>query len=355
MNHDPADLLGDPGVLAPTPTLEFGGFGAAGATEGEAVLPWRADWLTAEHHAVRAHAAATGIGERRFGQCVVHLQKSRDATWSDLGRAWDHLEPGGRLLFVGGNALGVVSAVKRLAGELGQPIRVLTNRKRARIVLFLRDEGPRPASPEPSRIRVPWGDGEEAELEADAGVFSARRLDAGTELLLQALPDQKPPGRIVDLGCGIGVLGLAALRLWPEAEAWLADGDQRAIESVTRNARTLGVEDRCHIVWWDAAEPPTWPAGDLALVNPPFHSGKVVDFAPARAMFAALAPGLRPGGSALIVANRTLPYERDLRALGRLEILRETRSYKLLGVRRRASSSGSSGRKAPGARSVGSS
>ena len=60
-----------------------------------------------------------------FAQAVVHLQKSRAATWHALGEAWARLEPGGRLLLVGGNDLGVKSAVKRLSGELDQPAEIL--------------------------------------------------------------------------------------------------------------------------------------------------------------------------------------------------------------------------------------
>jgi len=73
---------------------------------------------------------------------------------------------------------------------------------------------------------------------------------------------------------------------------------------------------------------------DLILVNPPFHTGKAVDLAPARAMFNAADQVLESGGTALIVANRSLPYERDLREIGRVRKVLERAGFKLLEVRR---------------------
>ena len=45
------------------------------------------------------------------------------------------------------------------------------------------------------------------------------------------------PKTIVDLGCGVGVLLVAALRQWPHAEGVGADGDVRAIQCAQQRAR----------------------------------------------------------------------------------------------------------------------
>ena len=68
---------------------------------------------------------------------------------------------------------------------------------------------------------------------------------------------------------------------------------------------------------------------------------------------ARLAEALAPGGTALVVANRTLPYEADLDALGSLRTLREERGYKLLSLRRSSRSGSSKRRYRPGSRSSG--
>ena len=88
-------------------------------------------------------------------------------------------------------------------------------------------------------------------------------------------------------------------------------------------------------MWWDATRDPA-PSFicDLALVNPPFHSGVPVDLQPARSIFLAIDAVLRPGGRALIVANRTLPWERDLAKIGSLTQLADTTGYKVLEISR---------------------
>jgi len=50
-------------------------------------------------------------------------------------------------------------------------------------------------------------------------------------------------------------------------------------------------------------------------------------------MFAAVAASLSSSGRALVVANRKLPYERNLQALGRVKELRARRGFKVLEVR----------------------
>jgi 16S rRNA (guanine1207-N2)-methyltransferase len=274
-------------------------------------------------------------------QCLVHLQKSRPGTWQDLAEAWRLLEHGGRLLVAGGNELGIVSVVKRMARELEQKPRVLSNRRHARIVLFEKDAGEGPERPAHRSVALSLPGSGETSLHAGPGVFSSKRLDPGSALLIAQLSLQKPPDRIIDLGCGIGPLALYALSLWPDARALGLDGDARAIESARLNAAGLGLTDRCTLEWWDAAEPcPEKGFGeggfDLVLLNPPFHTGKAVDLRPARDMFERVGECLALRGTALVVANRTLPYEQDLRRLGSLREIQSEAGFKLLALKRRA-------------------
>ncbi len=352
------ELIEDAGVLSAGPVCEFQGFTGVLRVGGTAVLPWRHAALEAALREVAFVADARELGDARFGQALVHLQKSRPGTWADLHAAWSHLEIGGRLLLLGGNDLGITSAVKRLGQEIEQKPSVLANRRHARVVAFERTDAPGPAAPEPRHVPLPLDRDADALLEAEPGVFSTRKLDAGTALLLGHLAEwaatqKHAPKRILDLACGIGPLGFAALTRWPDAIATFVDGDARAIRSAQRNARTLGLEARATFRWWDAHEPIAEQGFDLVLLNPPFHTGKEVDLEPARAMIGQLESALTPGGRALIVANRTLPYERELMAVGRSEPIAQVGGYKLLSLRKHSRSSRSSARKAPGARSSG--
>jgi 16S rRNA (guanine1207-N2)-methyltransferase len=330
----PSDLLVDTGVLEPVPTLEVYGLDAVGLHGGTAVLPHRGRWLAAREREIDAVGWFDNGTRGPFDQAVVHLQKGRAATAAGIAEAWDRLAPGGRLLLVGGNDLGVKSAVKRLAAELDQPAIVLANRARSRVACWVREDRSSPTRPVIDPIEVVDG-GRRFELRSSPGVFSADGVDPGTALLLEHLDGIEPPETVFDPGCGTGVLGLCAAMRWPEATAVLADVDHRAVACAAGSARDLGVDDRVEVSWWDATrEEPPASRCDLALVNPPFHSGVPVDLQPARSMFSALDEVLRRGGRALVVANRTLPWERDLREIGALRFVTDERGYKILEIRR---------------------
>jgi 16S rRNA (guanine1207-N2)-methyltransferase len=357
----PEALILDPGVLREGPVCEFGSDLAVEAQGGTVVTPWRDRFRTAEAAEQRVVPHARDLPAASFPQVIVHLQKSRAATFGDLAEAWRVLSPAGQLLLTGTNSLGVVSAVKRLASQLDQSGIVVCNRARGRVVRFKRDEGPGPESEStPSfeaRISALDGSLHEFSIETRPGVFSAKKLDAGSEMLLDALArfvGYKPPKRILDLGCGTGILGIAAATLYPDAECLLADADARAVECARANVERLGLADRVRVEWWDAREPPLDTRFDLALVNPPFHHhGPEVDLGPALAIFESLFGWLGRNGRALLVANRTLPYESPLERVGVVDILRSTGGYKLLSLKRFARSPGSRRRSAPGSRSAG--
>lgn len=55
------------------------------------------------------------------------------------------------------------------------------------------------------------------------------------------------PGRVLDLGCGTGVLAIAAAIVWPDAGIVGSDIDPEAVEETLVNARKNGVADRMEI------------------------------------------------------------------------------------------------------------
>jgi len=331
---NPAVLIQDPGVLDSRPTLEVFGFGAVGVVGGTAVLPRRSDWLLAREARIEAISGWSDLPTGGFHQAVIHLQKGREATWQGLAEAWQRLTPGGRLLLVGGNELGIKSAVKRLSGELDQQAEIIANRVRARVACWRREGPSDPVPPRVSPIEVVTEE-DRFQLRSAPGVFSADGVDPGTQLLLGHIEALPAPEKIFDPGCGLGILGIAALRRWPEATAVLADVDHRAVECATGSAADLDLSDRCEVVWWDAAlDKAPAHSSDLVLVNPPFHSGVPVDLQPAREIFRAIGKVLAPDGRALVVANRTLPWERDLREIGNLSQLADSRGYKILKLQR---------------------
>lgn len=92
-------------------------------------------------------------------------------------------------------------------------------------------------------VRPPWEaeTGAEIELVIDPGQAFGTGAHATTRLCLEALLELAPGrGRLVDLGCGSGVLGIAAAQLGWDPVAGL-DFDVAAVEATQVNARRNGV------------------------------------------------------------------------------------------------------------------
>ena len=68
------------------------------------------------------------------------------------------------------------------------------------------------------------------------------------------------------------------------------------------------------------------------LINPPCRAGVATDYAIARRMFQHAASVMTPDGQVLVVANRQLPYEGDLAALGHLRIVHQQGGFKIIAL-----------------------
>ena len=131
----------------------------------------------------------------------------------------------------------------------------------------------------------------------DAGVFSRGELDAGTRLLLDALPEEMS-GEILDLGCGWGPIGISVKARWPETRVTLADVNLRALARSRENAERNGVQaEALESDGFSALEGRTF---DAVITNPPIRAGKQVIYR----MFADALVHLKPGGSLYLVIRK---------------------------------------------------
>ena len=76
-------------------------------------------------------------------------------------------------------------------------------------------------------------------IEIEAGRAFGSGTHASTEGCLRALDRlarSVRPGVIIDLGCGSGILAIAAVRLWPRARVLALDCDPAAVETTRGNA-----------------------------------------------------------------------------------------------------------------------
>lgn len=116
-----------------------------------------------------------------------------------------------------------------------------------------------------------------------SGVFSKKRVDLGTHLLIDhmVLPEN---GSLLDLGCGYGAVGVVAAALNPHLRVFMVDINKRAIRLARVNAQrngTTNVEFRSGFLY----EPVNEMQFDVILSNPPMSAGmrivlRIIDQAP---------------------------------------------------------------------------
>ncbi|HEX7739093.1 MAG TPA: methyltransferase [Marmoricola sp.] len=121
----------------------------------------------------------------------------------------------------------------------------------------------------PVRVDV-WGHW--LEMTTGSGVFARGRLDIGTSVLLRALPPPTEARRVLDLGCGYGVIGLAIAIACPDTVVTAVDVNERALLLANENAEALGVADRFSAMLPD--EVPADASYDALWSNPPIRIGK---------------------------------------------------------------------------------
>ena len=152
-----------------------------------------------------------------------------------------------------------------------------------------------------------WG--RSLSLVSGSGVFANGRLDAGTAVLFR---ETSPPagGRILDLGCGYGVIGLAIAASVPEAAVTGVDVNERAVLLANENAAALGLASR-----FRAATPGDVPSDatyDEIWSNPPIRIGK----AALHELLLTWLARLVPGGRAVMVVGKNLGGDSLQRWLG---------------------------------------
>ncbi|ULR48670.1 methyltransferase [Streptomyces deccanensis] len=239
----------------------------------------------------------------------------------------------------------------RLFERILGPTRTSLARQKARLIFCTPDAATvkaRGDDPWPYTYRLPDDIGVSAgrTVVNHAGVFCADRLDIGTRFFLRQLPKAPRGGRVVDLGCGNGVVGTAVALADPDAEVVFVDESYQAVASAeaTYRANLPGggkdggaVRGTAEFRVGDGLEGFAPGSVDLVLNNPPFHSHQATTDATARRMFTGARRALRPGGELWVVGNRHLGYHVTLRRIfGNSELVASDAKFVVLRAVRRS-------------------
>ena len=176
--------------------------------------------------------------------------------------------------------------------------------------------------------------GETLTLRTRPGLFSPEHVDRGT-LAMLSRAELRPGMRVMDLGCGCGVVGIVA------ANVVLADVDPLAVQTARENAADNGVGN-VKIVLSDGFSAVDEAGFDLILSNPPYQS----DFSVAKRFIEKGFNRLKVGGRMMMVTKRLDWYRNRLRAVFGGVRVEQVDGYFVFTVERRSLSYASAAKKA---------
>ncbi|QPK01159.1 16S rRNA (guanine(1207)-N(2))-methyltransferase RsmC [Enterobacter mori] len=158
------------------------------------------------------------------------------------------------------------------------------------------------------------------------GVFSRDGLDVGSKLLLSTLtPHTK--GKVLDVGCGAGVLATVLASHSPKVRLTLCDVSAPAVEASRATLAANGIEGEVMAsnVFSDVTG-----RFDMIISNPPFHDGMETSLEAAQTLIRGAVRHLNSGGELRIVANAFLAYPKVLdETFGFHEVIAQTGRFKV--------------------------
>lgn len=112
---------------------------------------------------------------------------------------------------------------------------------------------------------------------SDNGVFSKHTIDFGSRLLIESydVPTEFQNGKLLDVGCGYGPMGLAFAKVFPNMTVEMVDVNERAIELAKKNAKENQISN---VMIHESNLYEAVSSNEYAVIlsNPPIRAGKEV-------------------------------------------------------------------------------
>ena len=132
---------------------------------------------------------------------------------------------------------------------------------------------------------------------SDNGVFSKNHVDFATDFLLNVISREEISGKILDVGCGYGVIGITLSKLF-DVDVTMLDVNSRALELAKRNAAKNETEN-AKIIESNGFENIN-EQFDVIVTNPPIRAGKSVIYT----IYEEAKKHLKQGGKFYLVINK---------------------------------------------------
>lgn len=171
--------------------------------------------------------------------------------------------------------------------------------------------------------------GNKIKFQTDSGVFSRSTVDFGSRTLIDAVDySALTDGKILDLGCGYGPIGLSIAKAYPNKEIIMSDVNLRAIELVKKNADINNIKN-IEVLESSVYDNISQKFAAI-LTNPPIRAGKDI----VSAMVKNGVDHLLPGGSIWVVIQKKqgAPSIKKLmeEIYGNVEVVTKNKGYYIL-------------------------
>ncbi len=262
-----------------------------------------------------------------FDLVILLPSKDKKQSLGWMAEAMNHLSGGGRLMVACENRHGAKSyesALKKLAGQIQSKskakCRWFSAQKTSALNTALQQQWLNDAKPQVMKSHGLW---------AQPGLFSWKKADAGSAMLLKHLPPLS--GKVMDLCCGYGLLAAHMLKASSSiTHLHLVEAERLALDCAKKNVAEYDAVDVCfhHL---NAASENLPRHLDFVVCNPPFHTGQSRDVELGQTIVSKACGALTHGGELYLVANRQLPYESVLKAhLREVELLAAGDGFKVI-------------------------
>lgn len=260
--------------------------------------------------------------QKQAALAVFYWTKNKQECQFQLCQWLSQSPIGQEMLIIGENRAGVRSVEKMLSpfGEIAK----IDSARRCGLYHFRLQQSP------PFDCNKFWKSYRLQGLDIFAlpAVFSSAELDTGSKLLLSTFETQpKLSGKVLDLGCGAGVIGASLKQQFPSITLTLSDIHAMALAS---SERTLAENQLVGSIIASDVFSDITEKFDLIVSNPPFHEGIDTAYQAVQSLIAQAKNHLNKGGELRIVANAFLPYPDLLdRAFGSHQLLAKSTKFKV--------------------------
>lgn len=258
-----------------------------------------------QYQQLNTHFSAYYHNDKKHDLAIISFPKSKAEFTYILAMIAPHLADKAKLLFVGENKSGVKSVAKLSNDYLCYCEKIDSARHCS---LFLGEFNGKSTvfnlnnwyKEYPLNI-----DGINLTIAALPGVFSQNELDIGTQLLLDNLP-KKMSGKVLDFGCGAGVISAFIGKKFNTTTLELLDVNALALTSAKKTLAINGLNG--HVFASDSLSQ-VKNSFQHVVANPPFHQGLKTHYASTESFLSGIKKHLNNNGDITIVANNFLRYQ----------------------------------------------